>query len=219
VPTETAELTIDQLARRTGMSARNIRAHQSRGLLAPPMLRGRTGYYNGDHAARVELIQELQSDGFSLELIRKLVAMAGGSSAGVLRFARALRPFGDERPQVVEQAWRGAEVFAELGVPVEEIVEVAAESRGHIDAVAAEFLRLFIDRVWRPFEEAGHPDEGLERVLEALERLRPLASATVQSLFQMSMGEAAERVLGSELQRLERERPDRAEQSNGNAAG
>ena len=30
------ELTIDRHAQETGMSARNIRAHQSRGLLAPP---------------------------------------------------------------------------------------------------------------------------------------------------------------------------------------
>src|SRR6266478_6361895 len=98
-----SELTIDQLAHRTGMSARNIRAHQSRGLLAPPTLRGRTGYYSEAHIARVELIQELQADGFSLELIRKLVAMAGGSTEAVLRFTQALhQPFGDERPQVVE---------------------------------------------------------------------------------------------------------------------
>ena len=31
-----SELTIDRLARKTGMTARNIRAHQSRGLLALP---------------------------------------------------------------------------------------------------------------------------------------------------------------------------------------
>ena len=32
-------LTIDELAARVGMTARNIRAHQSRGLLPPPHLR------------------------------------------------------------------------------------------------------------------------------------------------------------------------------------
>ena len=39
------QLTIDQLAQRTGMTVRNIRAHQSRGLLPPPAVRARTGYY------------------------------------------------------------------------------------------------------------------------------------------------------------------------------
>src|SRR5919109_631665 len=36
-----ASMTIDALARRTGMTVRNIRAHQSRGLVPPPDGRGR----------------------------------------------------------------------------------------------------------------------------------------------------------------------------------
>ncbi|MGI8921354.1 MAG: MerR family transcriptional regulator [Solirubrobacteraceae bacterium] len=97
------ELTIDQLAQRTGMTARNIRAHQSRGLLPAPAVRGRTGYYGPDHLARVELIKELQADGLNLDLIRRLLDGAGGSSGEVLRFTRALRePFGDEQPELVD---------------------------------------------------------------------------------------------------------------------
>ena len=42
---ETAELTIEQLAAEVGMSVRNIRNHQSRGLLPPPEVRARVGYY------------------------------------------------------------------------------------------------------------------------------------------------------------------------------
>ena len=73
-----ASMTIDELAQRTGMTVRNIRAHQSRGLVPPPEVRGRTGYYGDDHVGRVELIQELQADGFNLESIRKLLDTAGG---------------------------------------------------------------------------------------------------------------------------------------------
>jgi DNA-binding transcriptional MerR regulator len=99
----TSELTIDQLAQRTGMSARNIRAHQSRGLLAPPTLRGRTGYYNEEHVARVELIQRLQADGFSLALIKRLLRSARDSTEELQRFSDALHgPFGDEHPRVVD---------------------------------------------------------------------------------------------------------------------
>ena len=93
------DLTIDELARRIGMTVRNIRAHQSRGLLPPPVLRGRTGYYGAEHIARLELIQELQTEGFNLDLIKRLLEGAGGSSSDVLRFKQALaRPFGDEEP-------------------------------------------------------------------------------------------------------------------------
>jgi DNA-binding transcriptional MerR regulator len=95
-------LTVDELAQRTGMTVRNIRAHQSRGLLPPPEVRGRTGYYGPEHVARIELIRELQADGFNLGAIRRLLEGAGGSSEEVLRFTRALRaPFEDEQAQIV----------------------------------------------------------------------------------------------------------------------
>jgi DNA-binding transcriptional MerR regulator len=102
---EAAPLTIDELARRTGMTVRNIRAHQSRGLLPPPELRGRTGFYGPEHVARIELIKELQADGFNLEAIRRLLESAGGSTDQVLRFTRAVAAsFEEERPDVTDLA-------------------------------------------------------------------------------------------------------------------
>ena len=101
----TEELTIDELARRTGMTVRNIRAHQSRGLLPAPQVRGRTGFYGAEHEARIGLIRELQADGFKLEAISRLLDSAGGSSEEVLRFTRAVKaPFEDEQPQIVSAA-------------------------------------------------------------------------------------------------------------------
>jgi DNA-binding transcriptional MerR regulator len=83
------------------MTVRNVRAHQSRGLLPPPEVRGRTGYYGPEHVARIDLIRELQDDGFSLELIGRLLASAGTSEAA-MRFVRAMRaPYGEEEPQVI----------------------------------------------------------------------------------------------------------------------
>ena len=110
-----ASMTIDELARRSGMTVRNIRAHQSRGLVPPPEVRGRTGYYGDEHLARIELIKELQGDGFNLEAIRRLLEGAGGSSSEVLNFSRALRaPFEDEQPEIlnadeVAERWGGAD--------------------------------------------------------------------------------------------------------------
>jgi DNA-binding transcriptional MerR regulator len=100
---EDEQLTIDELARRIGMTVRNIRAHQSRGLLPAPDVRGRTGYYGPDHVARLELIQELQADGFNLDLIKRLLDGSGGSSKDVLRFKHTLgRPYvPDEQPRTV----------------------------------------------------------------------------------------------------------------------
>lgn len=97
------ELTIDELARRSGVTVRNIRAHQSRGLLPPPTIRARTGYYGPEHVARLELIRELQAEGFNLKAIERLLEQAGGAGREVLGFTRSvLSPFADEEPEYLD---------------------------------------------------------------------------------------------------------------------
>lgn len=67
---DTAELlTIDQLAARSGISVRTIRFYSGKNLLPPPTLRGRLGLYGADHLARLELITELSTLGFTLASI------------------------------------------------------------------------------------------------------------------------------------------------------
>ncbi|MGH2749741.1 MAG: MerR family transcriptional regulator [Actinomycetota bacterium] len=99
-------MTIDQLAQRSGMTARNIRAHQTRGLLPAPELEGRTGFYNAEHVARLELIKDMQASGFNLGAIKKLLDAAPvGSGEEVLRFERALMaPWAAEEPHAIEAA-------------------------------------------------------------------------------------------------------------------
>ena len=97
------KMTIGELARRTGMTVRNIRAHQTRGLLPPPEVHGRTGYYNQEHVARIELTREMQGEGLNLEAIRRVLESTEGSSAEIVDFARAVRaPFEDETPEIFE---------------------------------------------------------------------------------------------------------------------
>ena len=67
-------LTLDQLTERVGLSVRNIRFYTTKGLLPPPVRRGRSGYYSADHVARLELVRELQGHGFTLSAIQKYVA-------------------------------------------------------------------------------------------------------------------------------------------------
>src|SRR3954470_4159324 len=115
------ELTIRQLAERIGMTVRNIRAHQTRGLLPPPVVRGRTGYYNEEHVARIELTREMQADGLNLEAIRRVFETSDGEGvAEIFDFTRALRmPFEDESPEIYEPpelaaTWAAKEVDPDL---------------------------------------------------------------------------------------------------------
>ena len=67
-------LTLEELTNRVGMSVRNVRFYTTKGLVPPPIRRGRSGYYSPDHVARLELVQELQSHGFTLSAIERYVA-------------------------------------------------------------------------------------------------------------------------------------------------
>jgi DNA-binding transcriptional MerR regulator len=67
-------LTLDALSERVGMSVRNIRFYTTKGLVPPPLRRGRSGYYTADHVARLQLVQELQGHGFTLSAIERYVA-------------------------------------------------------------------------------------------------------------------------------------------------
>jgi DNA-binding transcriptional MerR regulator len=84
------QLTIEQLAAESGMSVRNIRAHQARGLLAPPEVRMRVGYYGPEHVAQLRLIRELQDDGFNLNGIKRLLEDTQGTAERLVRFKDAL---------------------------------------------------------------------------------------------------------------------------------
>jgi DNA-binding transcriptional MerR regulator len=67
------ELTVEQLTARTGLAYTTVRLYQQRGLLPPPIRRGRVGYYGPDHLARIRLIAQLQERGYSLAAIKDLV--------------------------------------------------------------------------------------------------------------------------------------------------
>ena len=93
-------LTIDELARETGLTVRNVRSHHARGLLPPPEVRGRTGYYGPEHVERLRLILQLQSEGLKLSGIKRLL---GDPSERMLALRNASRE-APETPEVVTAA-------------------------------------------------------------------------------------------------------------------
>ncbi len=101
---EPGAMTIDELARRAGVTTRSVRNHQTAGLLPPPTLVGRVGRYDEGHLARLRLIAQLQEQGFSLAGIGELLRAweSGRSLADVLGFEQAITaPWTDEEPEVV----------------------------------------------------------------------------------------------------------------------
>ena len=107
------QLTVDELAARVGVTVRNVRAYAARGLLPPPRLVGRTGYYGREHVARLLLVREMLAEGYSLALIERTLASARqrqlGDAGAAPCTARALaaRRTGDAHRRRARRARRG----------------------------------------------------------------------------------------------------------------
>lgn len=71
---------LDELARQAGVASTTVRLYQRKGILDPPRIEGRTGWYDEKHLRRLRLVANLQSDGFSLAGIARLVERWGDSS-------------------------------------------------------------------------------------------------------------------------------------------
>ncbi len=68
-----SEYRLDELARQAGVASTTVRLYQTKGLLAPPRLDGRTGWYDDSHLSRLRLIARLQGEGYSLAGIANLL--------------------------------------------------------------------------------------------------------------------------------------------------
>ncbi|WP_174187126.1 MerR family transcriptional regulator [Nocardia barduliensis] len=67
------EYTIDELAREAGTTVRSLRVYHERGVLPPPQVKGRTGFYGADHLNRVRTISRLLDRGIKLNGIKELL--------------------------------------------------------------------------------------------------------------------------------------------------
>ena len=171
-PDPATELTIDQLAQVTGMTVRNIRAHQSRGLLPPPEVRGRTGWYGQEHVARLHMILEMQADGFNLNAIQRLLQNTPpGTAVRALSFGRSLRePWEEEHTEFVEVT----EIVARLGIdrPDPDLLRRAAKLGLISDAGSGryEVLSPALVRAGEALVSLGIPIEAGMEVQEQLNR-------------------------------------------------
>jgi DNA-binding transcriptional MerR regulator len=92
---------IDELAHAAGMTVRNVRVYQDRGLLPPPRREGRVGIYDEAHLARLRLIGGLLDRGYGFAHIAELISAweRGRDLGDLLGLEAALTgPWSDEIP-------------------------------------------------------------------------------------------------------------------------
>jgi DNA-binding transcriptional MerR regulator len=99
-----------------------------------------------------------------------------------------------------------AQEVVSRGVPLAHALAVFMKVRERCEAIGREFVRLFLDDLWKPFEAAGYPDERWQEVVDSIERLRPLSSQAVLVIYQLTMTGEVEQAFGRELERLSKRR-------------
>lgn len=166
------EFVIEELSRRTGITVRSLRSYQSRKLLPPPTVRGRTGFYDERHIARIQLIQDLQAEGFKLNGIARMLDQGGRSDAELLRFTRSVRDmFGDAEAGAVTTP---AELAERFGIEADGASLLArAEKLGLVRRLGDESLEEVAPRLIRAGELAART-LGLDarEALDVVEQLR-----------------------------------------------
>lgn len=177
-------LTLDELTERVGLSVRNVRFYTSRGLVPPPLRRGRSGYYGPDHVARLELVQALQGFGYTLAAIEQYVARipADAGPGEIALHLSLLAPVTGEREVDVEEGLAG------LGVPPEAAAAVGRVYAEHGREVAAELSAIVREHVWPQFRARGGTAEELREILH---RLKPLTIAGLVAAYERAMDESS----------------------------
>jgi DNA-binding transcriptional MerR regulator len=93
-PAKGASYRIDDLARTSNVTVRNIRAYQERGLLHPPRREGRVAIFDDSHLSRLKIITSMLERGYtSVHITEMLTAWEAGSDlADVMGLEKALVP-------------------------------------------------------------------------------------------------------------------------------
>jgi DNA-binding transcriptional MerR regulator len=177
---------LDELARQAGVASTTVRLYQAKGLLAPPRLAGRTGWYDDAHLSRLRLIARLQGEGHSLAGIADLLDQweqgrsldavigveaeldalvgevhavvleplellarfpAGSMTPEIMQRAAALglvRPTDDGKVRVTDRRFiETGSALAELGIPLDVILDEWEALVAHTDDVAERFVAIF----------------------------------------------------------------------------
>jgi DNA-binding transcriptional MerR regulator len=103
VDAQDEELTVDQLAAKVGMTVRNVRAYAGRGLIPPPRLVGRTGYYDADHVARLTLVRELLGKGYTLAAVERMMSELPDGAMALGVFETLVNPWTPSEPEILDE--------------------------------------------------------------------------------------------------------------------
>nr|WP_042190181.1 MerR family transcriptional regulator [Kibdelosporangium sp. MJ126-NF4]CEL19145.1 Probable transcription regulator protein [Kibdelosporangium sp. MJ126-NF4]CTQ95053.1 Probable transcription regulator protein [Kibdelosporangium sp. MJ126-NF4] len=239
-----ADYRIDDLARVSGTTVRNIRVYQDRGLLPSPIRRGRTAIYTDAHLSRLRLVTNMLGRGYAFAQIAEMLAAweSGRSLADVLGLEEAMgvpwsselpapitvrelrRMFGTQltpgntrkalqlgllrrqgaglvvpSPQLLEAGYE----LVKLGVPLDEVIELAGVLQREVDHVAALMVGLVRRYVLDPKGEDWLPSgDEVPFYADVLRRLPPVVISALTAAVARSTERVIPDMVGDRLEAL-----------------
>jgi DNA-binding transcriptional MerR regulator len=187
--TDDALLTIDELAADVAMTVRTVRFYAAKGLLPPPVRKGRIGYYGRAHRARLHLVRELQEHGYALAGIERQLSRipidATGEELAVYR-AR-LVPWEPERPEELDRG--ELERRAGRSLTDEELdflieIGILVEPTGDRFRVTASMLEFGVELL-----SVALPKETLRAAAAVIDRHATTAAAELTDVFRRGVWE------------------------------
>ncbi|MGI5202586.1 MerR family transcriptional regulator [Spirillospora sp. CA-108201] len=249
-----AEYRIDELAHAAGTTVRHVRGFQERGLLPSPRMRGRAGFYDDAHLARIRLVLRHKERGYTLASIAEMLAAweRGRDLGDLLGLERAVHdPWSDEAPARMSRAevvrgfspeasgeppagstpaglaslaraeelgfirWTGEdyevpsprllEVGAALvaaGMSLDAVLDITAELRGDLDAIARRFVRLVVEHAGLDDPAGISARQDVPEIAELIRRLRPLGVQSVQGLLARSLDAEIQAEFARQIERM-----------------
>lgn len=126
---------LDELAKAAGTSPRTVRYYVQRGLLPPPVFRGKDSAYGRDHLVRLRAIKKLQDAYLPLDAIA--AELDGRSTEEIERIARAEHAHVPAPPRVSNAStWHHHALAQGLSL------EVADDAPPESKALADQILKL-----------------------------------------------------------------------------
>lgn len=172
--------TLTELAAAAGMTVRNVRAYQTRGLIPAPTRQGRHSVYGPEHLARLEEIRQARARGATLALIGTHLSQGGALDGdGVNRswLSRRGRPGADRGTSLTRLL---SEADAD-GVPqkVDELITAGVLRRSGERVMADQALAGTVSGLVRRGVPLG---QALDVVLAAVDAGRALREALAAAL-------------------------------------
>lgn len=88
------------------------------------------------------------------------------------------------------------------GVSLDHALTVIGKVRDRCRSISREFVELFLEDIWKPFEADGYPEDRWPAVRAALDQLRPLSLQALAAVYRMSLSGEIEKALGKQLERM-----------------